>query len=183
MALDFTPESVLSFWFGPGMSDKWFKPGDAFDREIEMRFGPLYQAAREGGYQDWRLTHKGALALVLVFDQFPRNMFRGTPAAFATDDKALQLAGEAIAKGFDREMNDDERLFLYLPYQHAEDLEVQKRGLELFAQLGRPENLDYMQRHHDIIARFGRFPHRNAILGRPSTPEELEFLNRPGSSF
>ena len=120
---------------------------------------------------------------MIVLDQFPRNIHRGTPDAFASDATALALAAGLIAKGGDRELSEVERQFLYMPYQHAEDLSVQERSLELFRALGNANVLDFATRHRDIIARFGRFPHRNVIVGRASTPEEVAFLQQPGSSF
>ena len=124
-----------------------------------------------------------ALAAIVVFDQMPRNMFRGSPRAFATDEKALAIADAAIARGFDAGLTRDERMFCYLPFEHAEDREAQARCVALMSALGDPELTKWAEAHKAVIARFGRFPHRNAVLGRTSTPEEIEFLKRPGSSF
>ncbi len=135
-----------------------------------------------GGLEQWRSTPLAALALVVVLDQFSRNMFRGTPRAFAGDPAALAAATVALERGFDRLLSPAERIFMYLPFEHAEDLAAQHRSLALFEALD-PNDLEYARRHHEIIARFGRFPHRNAVLGRESTPEEIEFLKGPGSSF
>ncbi|MEJ2518190.1 MAG: DUF924 domain-containing protein, partial [Methyloceanibacter sp.] len=131
----------------------------------------------------WLRNPQGRLAAILVLDQFPRNIYRGSPRAFATDEEALALSRDAIAAGADKELPPEQRAFLYMPFQHTETLADQRRSLELFEALGNPENLDFAARHYEIIERFGRFPHRNAVLGRVSTPEELAFLEQPGSSF
>ena len=135
-----------------------------------------------GELERWQSTPLAALALVVVLDQFSRNMFRGTRRAFAGDPAALAAATHMLEGGFDRLLCAQERTFVYMPFEHAEDLAAQRRSLVLFEALD-PNDMEYARRHHDIIARFGRFPHRNAVLGRESTPEEIEFLKRPGSSF
>jgi uncharacterized protein (DUF924 family) len=180
---------VLDFWFGApdsrerGTSRKlWFRKSDAFDAEVRERFHTTWEAAFRGDLQRWQATPLAGLALVIVLDQFPRNMFRGTPRAFASDGPALVAAGNLAARGFDRVLSPVERSFAYLPFEHAEDLVSQRRSLELYRPLA-PSLREYARRHYEIIARFGRFPHRNAILGRESTPEETEFLKGPGSSF
>jgi len=132
---------------------------------------------------NWLESAEGFLAAILVLDQFPRNMFRGSAQAFATDAQALALSKRAIAEGLDMKLPPEKRCFVYIPFQHSEDLADQRRSLELFTALGNPENLDFAKRHEEIIARFGRFPHRNASLGRATTPEEEAFLKQPGSSF
>jgi uncharacterized protein (DUF924 family) len=180
---------VLLFWFGPpgerGKPQKrWFVKSEAFDREIRERFLPLYEEAAAGKLAHLKGTATHCLALILLLDQFPRNMFRGTPRAFATDALALEAARHAVHAGFDRGMLGAERMFTYLPFEHSEVLADQELACELTKPL--ESGLDahrYAVLHRDIIRRFGRFPHRNAILGRTSTPEELEFLKRPGSSF
>jgi len=195
-------EEVLAFWFGEldakGRADqahaiRWWKKDEAFDREIRERFGALHEAILRGEHEDWLASPRGRLAYVIVLDQFSRNMFRGTPRMFAADARALEVAEEGIARGDDRALAFAERQFLYMPLEHAEDLAAQERCVELFRAWreelptelrdGLTEALDYAIAHRDIIARFGRFPHRNAILGRESTAEELEFLEQPGSSF
>lgn len=178
-----SPETITGFWFSPDAKPNWFKKNDWFDSEIRARFENDYLLARDGMLDTWRDTPEGALALVILLDQLPRNMYRGTAQAFATDDKALLIADEALARDFDSQLSDDERIFLYMPFMHSESLAAQERGMALYDALGREENLNYMRRHYEIIARFGRFPHRNAVLGRQSTPEEAEFLTMPGSSF
>ena len=183
-------QSVLRFWFGdpPGENRKaWFEKDAAFDAQIRARFVYLHDAAVRGELAPWREDAALALALIVLTDQFPRNMFRGSPAAFSTDSIALQTARDVIAADWDSNMQPVERMFAYLPFEHSEALPDQEKSLELFAGLaGFPEtanNADYARRHWEIVKRFGRFPHRNGALGRVSTPEELEFLAGPGSSF
>lgn len=185
---------VLDFWFGPAGSpeygrsrEAWFKKSEAFDDAIRARFLDLYLQAADGGMQAWRAAPDSLLALILVLDQFPRNLFRGTSRAFATDAQALAAAQLAVAQGFDRTLVPVQRWFVYLPFEHAEVLDLQRQCLVLFEDLrSDPDSagtIDYARRHFEIIERFGRFPHRNAVLGRVSTPEEVEFLRQPGSGF
>lgn len=176
-------EQVVAFWFAPGMSERWFKPDPVLDAEISRRFCALVERARAGEFADWVYSARGALALCLLLDQFPRNIWRGTPRAFSCDVMAREVAGVALAAGLDRRLTDAQRTFLYLPFEHSEDLADQERCLALMARLPDPEQLDYARRHHAIIARFGRFPHRNFVLGRGNTAEEDLFLQQPGSSF
>jgi uncharacterized protein (DUF924 family) len=187
--------AVLDFWFEPGAGDAWrttergawFRKDAAFDATIRERFGDLIARGLAGGLGEWCVEPRGALARVLLLDQFTRNAFRGTPQAFAGDARALATAKAALAQGFDRELAPVERWFLYMPFEHSESLEDQERAVALFQALadetGLAGPLDWARRHEAIIRRFGRFPHRNAILGRPSTPEEIAFLQTPGSSF
>ena len=176
-------DEVLRFWFAELSPEHWFGGGEAVDDRVRERFLDLHENLRIGVPAAWRATPRGMLAAVIALDQFPRNMYRGDPRAFAADAMALALAGEAIDRGFDRTMTDDERKFLYLPFEHSEDPSVQARSVELFATFDDDETLGYAERHKEIIDRFGRFPHRNEALGRESTSEELEFLNEPDSSF
>jgi uncharacterized protein (DUF924 family) len=161
---------------------QWFRKSRAFDAEIRRRHLALWERAAEGGLERWRATPLASLALLVVLDQFPRNMFRGDARAFATDPLALEVAAGAVGRGFDQLLCASERTFVYLPFEHAEDLEAQRRSLELFGARD-PDNLEWARRHHAIIERFGRFPHRNAALGRESTPAEIAFLEQAGSSF
>jgi uncharacterized protein (DUF924 family) len=189
------PGDVLSFWFGAAgrPRDEWFRASHAFDAEIRARFGEALERAARGGLDDWRSTPRGRLALVVLLDQFSRNAFRGMPAAFAQDPRARALALEGIDAGEDRSLAPLERSFLYMPLVHAEDVAVQDRAVALFEELASaapPDLAGYLESaakfaraHRDIVARFSRFPHRNAILGRDSTAEEAEFLQQPGSSF
>jgi len=182
--------AVHAFWFGaPPFASRpeWFRKDPAFDATIRTRFGEAVAAACAGAYGEWCATPRGALARVLLLDQFTRNIGRDSPAAFAGDARAIATADDAIARGFDRVLEPAERQFMYLPFEHAEDPAAQDRSLALFGALardaGRDDLLDWAQRHADIVRRFGRFPHRNAALGRASTPDEIAFLATPGSGF
>lgn len=190
--------NVLDFWFGPTDDpghgqprEAWFKKDEAFDAEIARRFGPLIEQALVGGIDDW-LTRPveplPALARMIVLDQFTRNVFRGSARAFAGDAMALQTARALVASGADRSLTGVQRQFAYLPFEHAEDLSHQRTAVQLFQQLAADEPtlaglVEWAQRHLEVVARFGRFPHRNAALGRPSTDEERAFLQTPGSGF
>ncbi|HEX6012488.1 MAG TPA: DUF924 family protein [Geminicoccaceae bacterium] len=176
-------EDVLSFWFAPDGRERWFEPDPAFDAEIARRFAPMVGDAAAGRLDAFAGEPRGALALCVLLDQFPRSIWRGTPRAFAQDEAARRVADRAVAAGLDRDLPPEQRLFLYLPFEHSESLADQERSVALMAGLGDAEWLDYAVRHRDVIARFGRFPHRNAVLGRESTPEEAAFLAEPGSSF
>ena len=176
-------EEILQFWFEELTPDDWFGGGEAVDGRIRERFRDLHEALREQVPESWRASRRGLLAAVIALDQFPRNMYRGDPRAFAADAVALGLAREALARGFDRELSNGERKFLYLPFEHSEDPAEQVRSVQLFTTLEGEDDLSYALRHKEIIDRFGRFPHRNKVLGRHSTPEEVEFLKEPGSSF
>ena len=179
-----TIEDVLGFWFAPGREKAWFERDAAFDRAVQIALGRGHAAAAAGALSGWQGSARGCLALCLLLDQVPRNLFRDDPRAFATDAQALAVARDALARGFDRSMTQVERSFLYLPLEHSEDLADQEDCCRLMATLDeRPEWHDYALRHRDIIARFGRFPHRNKVLGRASTAEELAFLQEPDSSF
>ena len=176
---------VLRFWFGGDAEygaahPRWFQKDPAFDAEVRRRFLPLHGELAGNG--EWLDAPQDCLARIVVLDQFPRNMFRGTPQAFATDGLALAAARHAIVAGYDRGWLRVEKIFAYLPFEHSESLADQERACELMRPLGE-EQYDYALRHKAIIERFGRFPHRNAILGRDSTPEEVEFLQQPGSGF
>jgi uncharacterized protein (DUF924 family) len=170
-----TPDEVLSFWREAGY-DKWFSKDDAFDQACRDRFMSTHEAAARGDLSGWETTPDGALAVILLLDQFPRNMFRGTPAVYKTDPAALLAADRAIERGYDMMAEPELRQFFYLPFMHSESLRHQQRSVALNEAFGEPEYLKYAHHHHDIIARFGRFPHRNGILGREMTPAEEEFL-------
>jgi uncharacterized protein (DUF924 family) len=185
-----TPAEILAFWFGPpphAMRDVWFRKDPTFDAAIRERFGAAVAAALSGECSTWDTTPQGALACVILLDQFTRNLHRDTPLAFAGDALALEIAEQAIARGFDRDLDRFERWFLCLPFEHSEDAAMQQRSLALFGQLaaetGDRAPLEWAEKHAAVIWRFGRYPHRNAILGRASTTEELTFLAQPGSSF
>jgi uncharacterized protein (DUF924 family) len=170
--------AVVAFWreAGPG---RWFAKEAEFDRGFRERFIHLYEAASGGELDDWTRTPDGAMALVILFDQYPRNSFRGTPRMYSTDEVARRIADAAIAAGFDRAFEPALRLFFYLPFAHSEAPADQERSVALVAALGEP-NLSFAKRHRDIIRRFGRFPHRNPILGRPMTEEEQRYLDNGG---
>lgn len=173
------PEEIILFWNLAGPK-KWFNSDAAFDQEISSRFLETYEAGARGELSDWERSTYGALALVLLLDQFPRNIFRGTPKAFATDEKAKQIADRAIAAGRDQSIDKDVRPFFYMPFMHSEALGDQERCVALMQKDGKQENVKYAEIHRDAIARFGRFPHRNEILGRKSTPEEIAYLEGGG---
>jgi uncharacterized protein (DUF924 family) len=170
-----TPDEVVAFWREAG-PDRWFEPDDAFDAACRERFLLTHEAAARGDLNEWELSPDGALALVLLLDQFPRNMFRGTRRVYRTDPAAVDAADRAIEKGFDREVDPALRRFLYLPFMHSEELRDQERSVTLNEATGEAEPIKWARRHRDIVARFGRFPHRNALLGRESTEEEKRFL-------
>jgi uncharacterized protein (DUF924 family) len=181
------PEEVYRFWVEECERAQWFTATPAFDREIRERFGDTHLMLAGGVDETWRADARSRLAAVIVLDQFPRNIYRGTPLAFATDGLALREAKLALAAGADAKVESSCRCFFYLPFEHAEDLAAQRESLRLFERLAVDAagagTLTYAMRHYAVIERFGRFPHRNAILGRASTPEELAFLDQPGSSF
>jgi uncharacterized protein (DUF924 family) len=178
-----TLDELLRFWFEEASYDDWFGAAPAFDAVVAERFGHLPEAAASGAYDAWRSSPRGALGLCLAFDQIPRNVHRGTPQAFAFDDKARAAAAEALERGHDQALPVEQRAFIYLPFEHSEALRDQDRSVQLFRALGDAEGLRFAQRHREIIARFGRFPHRNRVLGRDTTPEEEAFLQEPESSF
>lgn len=173
--------AVLQFWFDVEPKN-WFVNNPAFDAEVRSRFLALHEAAAAGRLARWADAPRSCLALVIVLDQFPRNMFRGEARAFATDPQARAAACAILQHAWDKQMTLAERLFAYLPFEHSEALEDQDRACELMQDFD-DEQRRYAERHREIIRRFGRFPHRNGILGRPSTPAEIEFLKMPGSGF
>jgi uncharacterized protein (DUF924 family) len=193
---------VLAFWFGDALTSpealdrqhrRWFVRSEAFDREIVARFGALPDAAASGNLEDWRHDPQSALALVIVLDQLPRHLYRETPQAFAYDGHALEAATGAIVQGYDAMLHPVQAAFLYMPFEHAEDREMQRRSVRLFEALRARAGdsyermvegfLEYARRHQVVIDRFGRFPHRNSVLGRSSTSEELEYLAGGGERF
>jgi uncharacterized protein (DUF924 family) len=174
---------ILKFWFEETEPARWWKKDEAFDRAIIERFSEIHRRATRCELFEWRKDTRGRLAEVIVLDQFSRNMFRGLPQAFAQDALALALAQEAVSAGADHVLNPVERSFLYMPFMHSESLKIHEVAVELFRENGGQGNLDYELKHKAIIERFGRYPHRNGILGRESTEEEIEFLKQPGSGF
>lgn len=175
--------SVLNFWFNESQPRQWFVKDQAFDDEISRRFASLHSRAKAGDLDAWGLSADGALALALVLDQFSRNMFRNSAESFATDAQALAIAKRAIAAGLDQQTSEKQRQFFYYPFEHSEDMHDQERAIKLFGALGNSDLLDWAEKHKIIIERFGRFPHRNAVLGRASSAEEEDFLSQAGSSF
>ncbi|TCV82876.1 uncharacterized protein (DUF924 family) [Sulfurirhabdus autotrophica] len=187
-------KEVLTFWFGTSdFTDRlarrkdWFIKNPEFDKAIRSKFLDIYKTAAQGAFSDWRQTPLDCLALIILLDQFPRNLFRGDAKSFSTDNAALTAAQHGVTQGFDLLLPHVARTFMYLPFEHSEQLEDQQRSIELFNQMQNDpemtETIRYAQRHFDIIARFGRFPHRNKLLGRLSTDKEEAFLKTPGSSF
>jgi uncharacterized protein (DUF924 family) len=187
------PRAILDFWFAPRAKAVWFEKDRAFDDEIRQRFGAAVHEAQMGGLRAWEESQTGCLALLILLDQMARNIHRGEAKAFLGDPRALAIADAAIARDFDKGLPFSQRRFFYLPFEHAEDMANQERSIQLFTRLFEAATpaehdeaevqLDYAHRHRDIIKRFGRYPHRNEALGRPSTEDEIAFLKTPGSSF
>ncbi len=181
---DSSSAAVLKFWFEDLSPQQWFMQSDQVDKTIRTNFLDIHNKATAGELHNWRKDAKGSLAEIIVLDQFSRNLYRDTPKAFAQDGMALLLAQEAIAKGFEDGLSKEQEVqFLYLPFMHSESLVIHERAVELYTALGQELNLEFEMKHKAIIGRFGRYPHRNEILGRESTFEEIEFLKGPDSSF
>jgi len=178
-----TPDTVLAFWFQEIQPAQWWKVDAAFDELVRTRFGDLHRSACQAELFGWRATSQGRLAEVIALDQFSRNIHRGTALAFAADPLALALAQEAVAAGADLALPEERRAFLYMPWMHSESAAIHTAGEALMRERAPKHTYDYELKHKAIVDRFGRYPHRNAMLGRESTPEELEFLKQPGSSF
>jgi uncharacterized protein (DUF924 family) len=176
-------QQVLDFWFSDRARERWFDPTPDFDQTVRKRFAELFARAATGSLREWETSADGCLALCILLDQLPRNMFRGNARAFGTDDKALKVAEHAVAQGFDHRLPAERRQFLFLPFMHSETLANQLRALALYEHAQLPEGRRFAERYMQIIRRFGRFPHRNALLGRPSTEDELAFLKESGESF
>ncbi|HEX5314636.1 MAG TPA: DUF924 family protein [Gammaproteobacteria bacterium] len=179
----YTYQDVLQFWFEETKPEQRFRKDAAFDALIRERFAATQRAAAQGELFEWRTTPGGRLAEIIVLDQFSRNLFRDDASAFACDGMALVLAQEAVAAGADRELASERRAFLYLPYMHSESPRIHEEAMRLFAEPGLEFNFEFERKHRAIIERFGRYPHRNAALGRDSTEEEIAFLREPGSGF
>lgn len=177
------PNAVLSFWFEEIEPSQWWTKDLDFDRMVEQRFQSLLERAVCCELSDWRTSAEGRLAEVIVLDQFSRNIYRDQPASFAADSLALALAQEAVSGGFDAQLTPTQRSFLYMPYMHSESMQIHEAAVTLFEKNGVQNNLDFEIAHKKIIEQFGRYPHRNEILGRTSTQAEIEFLTQPGSSF
>lgn len=178
-----SPEDILYFWFQEAGPDAWWKKSDRFDALVRRKFGDVHRAAHQGELSHWRHRDRGHLAEIIILDQFSRNMFRGMPEAFASDAMALTLAQAAVAGDVGSGWSTDWQMFLYMPYMHSESAAIHQQAVELFNKPGLEDNLNFELRHKAIIDRFGRYPHRNAVLGRASTQEEVAFLKEPGSGF
>ena len=170
------PQQIVDFWFSETVSKLWFRSTPEFDKRLRDDYEETLRRARYGELDHWRDSAVGCLALVIVLDQFPLNMFRGDALCYSTEAASIEVARHALAQGFDRELDGKQRAFLYMPFMHSEALEDQQLALELFDQPGLEDNLRFARHHHDIVSRFGRFPHRNAALGRVNTPAENEYL-------
>lgn len=177
-------DEIVDFWFDEACRPYWFSPKPTFDRLVEDTLLEHHHKAAKGDFDHWVDDVDGALALCILLDQVPRNCFRGSPQAYATDAMARQVAAKALEEGYDLECGEEEKVFLYLPFEHHENADSQELAVRLFTErTTTPEYREYAERHRDVVARFGRFPHRNKALGRESTPEEMAFLEEPGSSF
>ncbi len=176
-------QTVLNFWFSSETQPYWFAKSDAFDQQLRDQFFEILEQARQAELWSWRESAEGRLAEIIVLDQFSRNLYRDSSASFAQDPMALALAQETIQLGLDQNLRPEQRSFLYMPFMHSESKIIHEQALKLFENLGNPINLDFEKKHKVIIDRFGRYPHRNEILGRQSTEEEIEFLKQPNSSF
>lgn len=176
-------KEVNQFWFEELTQKDWWTKSEELDSKIKQRFGQLHQMAKEGKLESARNSPEARLAEIIILDQFSRNIYRDTPDSFACDELALALAKEAVANGDDMKLPEVKRTFIYMPYMHSENLVDHNEAVKLFESLGSEEHLKFEHAHRDIIVRFGRYPHRNKVLGRESTQEELDFLTQPGSSF
>ncbi len=177
-----TPQAILDFWWGQA-ADKWWVKDPGFDLEIKRRFEPTLDAAVRGELESWRAEPESCLAYILLLDQFSRNVYRDTPRSFAQDRAALAASLEGQRRGFDQKLSESQRAFFYMPMEHAENRKIQARSVAKFRSMGSQEYAEFAERHAEIIERFGRFPHRNKILGRKSTSAEEAFLQEPNSSF
>ncbi len=180
-----TKQEILKFWFEETAPQQWFQKNESFDTEITERFHITYDMARKDLCADWTRDADGVLALCLVLDQFPRNMFRGSPKSYESDSKIVLIVKEALHKGFDQVLTPVKRRFIYMPFMHSEDLNEQKRSVSLFEAMkdDDPLSYEYALKHMDVIEKFGRFPHRNDVLGRESSEEEMDYLALPGAGF
>jgi len=173
---NYTNEEVIDFWYSESVRQRWFKSTPAFDEQIKSLYEPLWLAAAEGGYDHWQSTAEGCLALCIVLDQFPLNMYRNQSKCFSTEAQSIIVAKHAVDSGFDLQLPNDQLAFLYMPLMHSEDLQDQALSVELYSNAGLESNARFAMHHRDIVKRFGRFPHRNDILERESSAEELAYL-------
>jgi len=173
---DFTPEDILNFWYSSDISIQWFNSTQSLDMRILSEYKNIWQHARDGQLDGWQLTPQGCLALAIILDQFPLNMFRGKPESFSTESNAIEISKWAISRGFDKQLPKEQLAFLYMPLMHSEDMDDQNLSVSSFKAAGLKNNTRFARHHRDIVKRFGRFPHRNEILGRESTPGEVDWL-------
>ena len=171
------PQKIIDFWFADDVRKLWFNSTAEFDRSLRERFEDILKQADQGELDHWMESAAGCLALVIILDQFPLNMFRGNAQSFATEARSREVARVAIENGFDKALAAEQQAFLYMPFMHSEDIADQELALELFAQPGMESNLRFARHHHALVETYGRFPHRNAVLGRTSTAAEIEYLN------
>lgn len=176
MKLDYTEEEIIAYWYSPEVNQQWFAATAQLDAEIKAHFESLWQAASSGELDHWRTSPRGCLALVILLDQFPLNMYRNRPESFSTEAKSIEVARYAIEKGFDQALQPQHKAFLYMPFMHSEKLSDQDLSVKLYTEAGLKDNQHFAEHHRDLIRRFGRFPHRNRILGRISTGAEIEYL-------
>jgi len=175
--MNITPSEILEYWYSDDIKKYWFNSYPALDREIRERYEKIWEAAKKGELAHWQSSPEACLALVIVLDQFPLNMYRGEAKSFSTENMAIEMARYAVKRGFDKEINQSMLSFLYMPFMHSENLDDQNLSVKLFTDAGFESNLKFAEHHRDIIKRFGRFPHRNKALGRMSTPDEIAYLN------
>jgi len=174
-------DDVLAFWFSEKMSGHWFNSTAEIDRQIISLFEPLWMQARDGRLDSWSQSARGSLALIIILDQFPLNMYRGEAKSFSTEADAIRVARKAIQSGFDKELNPQQCVFMYLPFMHSESMQDQDYSVALFTALGLDDNIRYATQHRQIVEQFGRFPHRNSLLGRDSSQFEIDYLNSAGA--
>jgi uncharacterized protein (DUF924 family) len=172
-----TPESILEYWYSDRIKKHWFNSTEELDKEIKKQYEPVWKAAIRGEFNEWKDSAEGCLALAIIFDQFPLNMFRGDVKSFSTETMAIKVSKLAIEKGFDQEIEKDKVAFLYMPLMHSENMDDQNLSVSLFEKAGLEENAKFARHHRGIIEKFGRFPHRNEILQRDSTQDEVDYLN------
>ena len=180
--LDYTPQNIIEFWYSDEVRPMWFKSTALFDQQLRSRFELLCYRAAQSDLNDWKLSAEGCLALAIILDQFPLNMYRGKPESFATESNAISVARHAVRLGFDKQIPKEQVAFLYMPFMHSESIQDQNMSVQLFEAVGLADNLKFAMHHRDLIRRFGRFPHRNSILKRQSTAEEIDYLNS-GAAF
>jgi len=174
--LNNNPDNLIEFWFSERVKKLWYNSNPEFDREIEEKYSSMYHAACDGLLNDWQSTANGCLALIILFDQYPLNVFRDNIKSFATEKQAVQVAEHCVKHGFDKQITKIQRNFIYMPFMHSEEIALQELSIKLFKTIN-PDDVKYAFHHHNIIAKYGRFPHRNKILGRESTPEEIKYLS------